>query len=444
MARGTVVAVALVGFIFAFGQANYAQQDGPSMCDNCKGKVFTAVMSSGKICGHVVSHGGADYCPDCGKKMNICYVCGKALGGGKIAPSPANGEQAKSHIDLVIAIDVSGSMEQIIAAAQKKIWTIINQMASAKPSPALRIGLIAYRGENEECYGGKGFKVWDLSDDLDKVYQQLMGLKTDNGERECVGRAIYEAANSMNWEKSKGTLRVMFILGNEPANQDSDQQRYGYKVASTAAIKNDININTIYCAQSGEGATPEWKEIAQLADGSFAVIGLEGRIVEIPTPMDAKLVDLNTELNKTYLSYGRAGKEKAELQVEMDKAAGAVGGASNLAQRAQAKGGEGYNNEKWDLVDAAKKKDFKLDDIKDEELPEELKKLSPEERKAFIDTKAKERKEVQEKIVELGKERDAYIKAELKKQKPQGDEFDQVILKTLQRQGEKKGFKFQE
>ncbi len=354
----------------------------------------------------------------------------------KIAP------MEKRYIDLVFAIDVSGSMNNIIAATQKKIWAIVNQMTNARPRPDLRIGLIAYRGEKEECYGTTGFHVWDLSDDLDKIYENLMGLTTGGGSTECVGRAIYEATHSMNWDNSPQTLKILFVLGNEGANQDSDQLNYGYKTVSQGAIRNNININTVYC-RGGGTPTPEWAEIARLADGAYTTIGLEGKVVQIITPMDKPLEQLNHKLNDTYVYYGHSGRKNKARQESMDAKASAVGGSSTMADRTMAKSGPGYKSDSWDLVDAMKNENFKLALIEKEKLSEEMQKMTDEERKAHIEKNAQERIQIQKKIKELAEKRTEYIQTEMKKQKMTGDEFDQVILKTLRKQAENKGYKFE-
>lgn len=356
-------------------------------------------------------------------------------------PAPS---ESQKEIDLVFAIDVSGSMENIIAATQKKVWTIVNEMLKPRPMPVVRVGLIAYRGENEECYGGTGFQVWDLIDDLDKVYEHLMALKTDNGECECVGRAVYEATHSMSWAKSPDALKVLFVLGNEPANQDTNQEKYGYKVTASGAIKQGIQVNTVYCAQSGEKVGPGWEEIARLADGVFTTIGLEGKVVEIPTPMDKELAELQGKLSETIVAFG--GKEGEMMKEEQDKAQDAATKAPAGVQAARAgflarqKSGRMGT---WDLIDAIKEGRVKLEELKDEELPEEMQKMTLEERKTYLEKKQKEREELQKKITELAKARESYVQEEMKKQKSQ-DAFDQVILNTLREQAKKKGFKFEE
>ncbi|MBI5778609.1 MAG: VWA domain-containing protein [Planctomycetes bacterium] len=352
-------------------------------------------------------------------------------------------ETPRKHMDLVFAIDVSGSMEHIIAATQQKVWAIVNEMLKSRPMPTLRVGLIAYRGESEECYGGTGFKVWDLTEDLDQAYGNLMALRTDGGSTECVGRAIYEASHSISWQKTDETLKVLFVLGNEPANQDRNKEKYGYQVTASAAIRNGIQINTVYCS-SHEPATPEWAEISRLADGSFLTVGLEGRIAAVSTPMDKELADLQRKLIGTNVAYG--GQAGLKMVSELNKAESA---AACAPQSVQADRSIALANQKsgrigtWDLLDAVNEKRVKLEELKDEELPEEMRKITPEKRREYLETKQKDRAEIVKKIQDLSRARDEYIQTEIKKQNLDKNTVDQIILNTLRQQAEKKGFKFQ-
>jgi len=91
-----------------------------------------------------------------------------------------------------------------------------------------------------------------------------------------------------------------------------------------------------------------------------------------------------------------------------------------------------------DLVDAIREKRVKLEELKDEQLPEELRKLGPEERKALIEKKSGEREELRKKIVELSKKRDEYLAEELKKRGAK-DSFDSSVLEALSEQAGRKG-----
>ena len=80
-------------------------------------------------------------------------------------------------IDVVFVLDTTGSMGGLIKTAKEKIWAIASTMASAQPTPELRIGLVAYRDRGDAYVT----RVVDLSDDLDSVYATLMDFQADGG-----------------------------------------------------------------------------------------------------------------------------------------------------------------------------------------------------------------------------------------------------------------------
>jgi hypothetical protein len=118
---------------------------------------------------------------------------------------------------------------------------------------------------------------------------------------------------------------------------------------------------------------------------------------------------------------------------------------SSAADRAGAKASPQYGNGNWDLVDATKSvKDFDVKKLKDEELPEEMRKMTPDERVAFVAKKAKEREQIAEKIKALSVKRDAYIKAEVAKKGLDTEKsFDESVRKSITEQAAKKGFEFE-
>jgi hypothetical protein len=87
----------------------------------------------------------------------------------------------------VFAIDCSGSRGPVIETAKQTVWDIVNQVAKAKPAPILRIGLYGYG--NGDRTSGK----FDLSDDLDEVYKNLMAFKDEGWSEEYVGFIINKA-----------------------------------------------------------------------------------------------------------------------------------------------------------------------------------------------------------------------------------------------------------
>lgn len=343
----------------------------------------------------------------------------------------------KPHIDVVFCIDCSGSMGPVIETAKQKVWAIVNEVAKAKPAPVLRIGLLGYGNADGR------YRSFDLSDDLDEVYKQLVTFRDEGWGDEWVGRAVQKATNEMKWSEGKQVLRVIYVVGNETARQGPSEM--DYTKTAPAAIARGIMVNAIYCGNTDyAAATPTWREMAKLADGQYMEIAATGGAIAVATPFDKELNELSGKLNTTYVGYGPAGKDGAANQTAQDENASRLGGSTG-ADRALSKSARQYDNARWDLVDAAKKKDFKLEDLKEDQLPEELKKLSVEERKAYVEKKSAERGEIQKQIQEVAAKRADYIKKETEKQGLKGDAaFDHAVRESISKQAKEKGFEFEE
>src|SRR5262245_23739862 len=83
----------------------------------------------------------------------------------------------KPKVEVVFCLDTTGSMGGLIEGAKQKIWSISNQIASGKPTPDLKIGLVAYRDKGDAYVT----KVTDLSDDLDAVHGNLKTFQAQGG-----------------------------------------------------------------------------------------------------------------------------------------------------------------------------------------------------------------------------------------------------------------------
>ncbi len=281
-------------------------------------------------------------------------------------------------VDLVICLDTSGSMSGLIESAKQKLWAVVNELATARPRPALRVALYHYGNNGLDKETGWVQQLCELTDDLDTVYGKLFALRT-NGGSEYVARVVRAATDQLSWSDDPAALKIIFVAGNEPATQDPT---YPLKDICAAAVAKGIIINTIHCGDVETGRQTGWADAAKWADGQYAAIDQDHGTVVISTPHDTQLDELSRKLNTTYLAYGAAGHVGLAEQAAQDANAATVGGAA-AAQRGSAKATALYRNVRWDLVDASQEEGFDLAKIKDADLPEEMRSMDLPQRKAL-------------------------------------------------------------
>jgi hypothetical protein len=350
----------------------------------------------------------------------------------------ANAPAGPRYVDLAICLDTSNSMDGLIDSAKQKLWAIVNELSTARPKPILRVALYQYGNDGLNSETGWVKKESDLTDDLDSIYGKLFALRT-NGGTELVSRVVRASLADLDWHQENRPLRIIVVAGNEPATQDT---AYRLEETCKSAANKGIVINTIFCGREDEGRRTGWADAPRWTDGKYAAIDADRGTVVVATPYDKPLADLDVELNKTYVAYGKSGEEGRANQLAQD-ANSAAASPSARAERAASKAGGLYRNARWDLVDASKEKDFDLAKIADADLPEELRKLTLEQRKTWIADKTRRRADLQKQITDLNAKRDLAVKEELaKKGLNDKSAFDAALRGAVREQAEKQGFEF--
>src|SRR5262249_18037868 len=212
----------------------------------------------------------------------------------RAADAPAKKESKRPQIEVVFCLDTTGSMGGLIEGAKQKIWSICNQIAGGKPTPDLKVGLVAFRDRGDEYIT----KVFDLSDDLDAIHGHLKTFKAAGGGDfpESVNEALHVAVNKIKWSKDKETLRIIFLVGDAPPHMDYPDD-VKYPVTCKLACEREIIINTIQCGNHAE-TRKYFRDIAAKAEGKFVEIAADGGVVAVATPFDKRLGEINTELAK--------------------------------------------------------------------------------------------------------------------------------------------------
>ncbi len=338
------------------------------------------------------------------------------------------------NIQVALLLDTSNSMDGLIDQAKAQLWEIVNELSYAKcEHNKIKLQIALYEYGNDGLPSREGFvrQVLPFSEDLDEISKELFALNTNGGNEYC-GKVINTSINQLDWKKNNVHLKLIFIAGNEPFTQGP----VNYTDAATDALEKDITINTIFCGNYRQGIDTMWKHGADITHGEYSAIDHNQQTVHIVTPYDDIILQLNNQLNDTYIYYGNRGAQKRELQREQDSNARGYS-AANAVSRTISKSSTFYNNKSWDLIDASEDESFEVEEVAKEELPAALREKSKAELKQYIAEKSKKRKNIQQKIRDLNQKRVGYIKNHNKKE---DTNLEAALLNAIKKQGQKKAF----
>jgi hypothetical protein len=113
-------------------------------------------------------------------------------------------------------------------------------------------------------------------------------------------------------------------------------------------------------------------------------------------------------------------------------------GAAALVERSVARAQGAYTNSGWDLVDAVQSKSVALGSLKEDQLPEQMRKMKPAEREKYLVKVGADRAQIQAKTNDLNEKRRVYL-ADQAKKNAQANTLDQAILTSVKDEAAKKG-----
>ena len=363
--------------------------------------------------------------PDLGEKEDAKY-----------SVKPVIGDDGKPVIQVALLLDTSGSMSSLIDQAKTELWSIVNKLGEAKykgQSPRIEVALYEYGKSSLERDEGYIRQLAPFTHDLDGLSEILFALQTNGGDEYCAW-VIRSAMDSLKWKQRKGSLRMIFVAGNEPFTQGPVEVNPVLEEANNKGIL----VHPIYCSNGNRADQISWESAADLAHTDLKVID-HTRVAKIPsTPYDKRINELNSQLNRTYVGYGVEGRAKMARQQAQDANMASVGSGA-AAERAVTKSSANYSNSEWDLVDKAEAEGG-VNNIDENALPAEVRDMSPKDREAYVAKKAKERKEIQEEIQSLNKQRQDFI-AEKRAETASGEvTLGKAVIKTVKVQAAEQGF----
>ncbi len=387
------------------------------------------------------------------KRTHTVLTLALALSAGLTAPAfacPPTAQQLNGHlrvcpapqkhqkkVEVVFVLDTTGSMSGLIEGAKQKIWSIASTIAQAQPAPEIRMGLVGYRDRGDRYVTTKT----TMTDDLDTVYETLMGFKAAGGgdTPESVNEALFEAVERFDWSDDPSTLKIVFLVGDAPPQMGYNDD-VKYQASCKLAAEKGIIVNTIQCGNL-HGTKDHWTKIAGMTNGQYAAIDQDSGVQRITTPYDREITELDQQLTSLMIDYGDQSERsyqysKRDRASKISSSAAPEASADRAIYNQTAAGRSNLYGVK-ELVDDVVDGRVALEDVEKDELPEEYQSKTTDELKKLIAENNEQRVKIESRLAELAKlRRDHQDKA---RASMKGDSFDMQVLITLQKQGESIG-----
>lgn len=213
-------------------------------------------------------------------------------------PPPVPG--VRPRIDVVFAIDSTGSMQDEIDVVKDNIRNIISEISQGQPSPDVRYGIVTYRDRGDEYVT----RSWAFTRDIQEISTALASIVAAGGgdKPESVNEALHVTLHNMAWD-AQANSKLVFLIGD--AGPHFYQNDYKWQDEVVYAQKQGISINTIACSGIEPNEEQVFNMISTQSNGNYAHLTYKQEYAK----SDGSHTTIIEEAGKTYAVDDVADKD---------------------------------------------------------------------------------------------------------------------------------------
>lgn len=174
---------------------------------------------------------------------------------------------AAPRLDVVFMIDTTGSMGDEIQVVKDTVREMVAKIASGKPTPQARFGLVLYRDRGDQYVT----KMTKLTYEIDELVEAIKAIEAGGGGDypESLVEALHVAVSKMNWDADENVEKTLFVICDAPPHLDYDDD-FDYEKEIAKALDLGIIVHVIGCSGlAAKDAEFLEKKIAKAAEGTY-------------------------------------------------------------------------------------------------------------------------------------------------------------------------------
>ena len=328
-------------------------------------------------------------------------------------------------------------MSGLIGTAKEKIWDIVSEFSQSNNIDTLKMGMIFYRDRGDIFVT----KKIALTIELDEVYSDLLEIIADGGgdSPESVNQALFESVNDINWSKNTETYKTIFVVGDCPPHMDYKDD-VKYTESCKVAVKKGIVINTIKLGNSCKEAIIHFKKMSEYTNGKFLKLDQNAKDYTIETPYDDEINKVSIEIDNSRMYYGTEKEReinyiKKNKSIEVYEKSSKTANSSRANYKMSKAGKKGAFGSK-ELINDFKEGKININEIEENELPEELKGKNSADKNLIIKNIIRKRDSNYLILRELLKKKRDYIKQK-ESLKKDSTSFSKEVIRIMKKQSKK-------
>ncbi|NUM31514.1 MAG: carboxypeptidase regulatory-like domain-containing protein [Bacteroidetes bacterium] len=174
----------------------------------------------------------------------------------------------KNNVDIVFAVDATGSMGDEISYLQTELYDVIEKIKLNNAELNLRMGSLFYRDKDDEYLT----REQNLTNDINKVIDFIKAQSANGGgdEPEAVEAAFEKIIENFDWS-SQARARIMFLVLDASPHQNKEviEKIHNYTVL---AAKMGIRIVPIVCSGIDKSGEYLMRSIALATNGNYVFL----------------------------------------------------------------------------------------------------------------------------------------------------------------------------